>query len=290
MFVSDNLVSTVKRYFLERLKPFFSESEIYHMFRLSLRKRLKLSDADLILSDKIRLSESDLLFFRSIVYRLCACEPFQYIHGETYFYDLPILTDRRALIPRPETEELVHWILESHPNFYTNSPTFIDIGTGSGCIALALKKKVPSSIVYGFDNSAKALELAKENAHILQLNINFLLLDILNSSIDVVDRSVDLIVSNPPYISQDELQEMKPHVLDHEPHQALFVSNETPIIFYEKIAKQAKQKLKKNGMLYFEINIKFEKNIKNYLSKLGFNSIELKQDMQGKNRMLRASL
>jgi len=288
MFVSDNYVLTVKHYFSNSLCNYFSEREIRQMFLLSLKKRLNLSESDLILSDKLRLSESDLLFFRDIVKRLSNNEPFQYIHGETFFYSLSINTDSRALIPRPETEELVHWILQSEQHITNTKLTIIDIGTGSGCIALALKNNLPQSIIYGIDKAQETLELAKENAKKLNLEINFILSDVLTQTIDINDNSTDIIVSNPPYVLLNQQTEMKKHVLEHEPHKALFVYNENPIIFYEKIAQQATKKLKKNGRIYFEINDKFKKDIENYLFKLGFKNVETKKDMQGKDRMVRA--
>lgn len=284
MFVSDNSVKSAKHYFNDRLKEYFSGREIRMMFQLALQKRLNLTDSDLLLSDELRLSESDLLYFRSIVKRLLDNEPFQYIFGETEFYGLVLKTDNRALIPRPETEELVDWILKSHQNL----EAVVDVCSGSGCIALALKNNLSKATVSGIDVSAGALALSKENAQLNQLNVHFLQFDVLNDAFPFEDDTLDLIVSNPPYVLENEKAEMQKHVLDHEPHLALFVENDNPLIFYRKITSIAKEKLKVGGWLYFEINEQFGEEMSILLQEYGFVLIELSADLQGKNRMIRA--
>jgi len=289
VFVSTNSVGSVKRYFYKQLNGRFSEREIWQLFLSTLTKRLQLSDSQAILSDHLRLSESDLLFFRNVVKRLLANEPFQYIQGETLFYNLTIKTDPRALIPRPETEELVHWIVQSSAKELSSSKaTIIDIGTGSGCIALALKNALPNSSVWGIDKSANALQLAQENAQILQIDVHLCQSDILNESIEHYIDQADIIVSNPPYVLYSEKSDMQAHVLDHEPHAALFVPDHQALVFYEAIAQIAQRKLKENGWLYVEINERYAQQIAKLIEKYGFANSELRQDMQGKNRMIRA--
>jgi release factor glutamine methyltransferase len=231
------------------------------------------------------LSESDLLYVRSFVKRLQSNEPFQYILGETSFYNLTIQCDKRALIPRPETEELVSWIAE------TNSPAkILDICSGSGCIALALKSVFKNSLVFGLDISNDANELAKSNALKNKLDVTFELADALNSSHFFWNSvsEIDVIVSNPPYIAHYEKAEMSQNVLKYEPHLALFVEHESPIIFYERIAELAWLKLNKKGHVFFELNPLYSQQIQEIVSEIGFVNIELRKDLQGKTRMLKA--
>lgn len=284
MFVSDNSLNAVKQYFNERLNSIFSDRELKLMFQLSAEKRLNLSPSDLFLGTDIRLSESDLLFFRAVVKRLLAGEPFQYIHGDTEFYGLLLKTDARALIPRPETEELVDWILQDKsPNW----ESVVDVCTGSGCIALALKSKLPNTKVVGIDISDDALNLSKENAQFTNLPVEFRKVDALSDALLSEENSVDVIVSNPPYVMDKEKEQMKAHVLNFEPHLALFVANQTPFVFYDAIAKQAQQLLKVGGWLYFEINEQFGQEMINLMKGHGFKGVELKEDLQGKSRMIR---
>ena len=285
MFVSDNSLKSAKLYFNDRLKEVFSDRELKMMFQLSAQKRLNLTTSDLILASDIRLSESYLLYFRSIVKRLLAGEPFQYIYGSTEFYGLEILCDKRALIPRPETEELVEWILDSKTEDFS---VIVDVCTGTGCIALALKSKLKSTKVYGLDYSKEALDLANQNAKTLELEVEFEFGDALKGDSSLKDATVDLIVSNPPYVLESDKAQMKVHVLDFEPHMALFVADKDALIFYDAIAKTAKAKLKNGGWLYFEIHESFGQEMVELMENHGFVNVELKQDLQGRDRMIRA--
>lgn len=287
MFVSDNSVKSVNRYFKERLSELFSEREIRTMFQLCAEKRLNLSSSELLLSDSVRMSESDLLFFRSVVKRLLNNEPFQYIYGDTEFYGLQIKTDQRALIPRPETEELVDWIIKSQSEYFGDNSKLADICSGSGCIALALKSKLPKTEIIGLDISEEALNLSRENASLNNLNVHFNRLDILNEELPFENNSLDIVVSNPPYVTESEKSGMQEHVLLHEPHLALFVADDSPFIFYNRIAQQALEKLKKGGWLYFEINEKYGLEMVHLMEKTGYKNVDLKEDLQGKNRMIR---
>lgn len=284
MFVSDNSVKSVKKYFNERLNSTFSDREIRWMFQLVAQKRLGFSSADLLLADSEKMSESDLLFFRSVVKRLLSQEPFQYIYGETDFYNLTIKTDERALIPRPETEELVDWIVKSNDH---SNHQIVDICSGSGCITLALKNEIKTSNVSGLEISERAIELSTENAQLNNIDVSFLKNDILNDEFPFLDNSIDVIVSNPPYVLENEKIGMQGHVLEFEPHLALFVEDKTPLVFYEKITQIARDKLLNNGYIYFEINEKYGREMIQLLKEYDFVNIELKQDLQGKDRMIR---
>ena len=287
MFVIQNTAEAVKAYFSERLQSQYSEREIVFFYKESLKKRLKFTETELILQKEIRLSESDLLYFRSIVKRLQNQEPFQYIIGETVFYDLLIRCDERALIPRPETEELVDWIIQSVAK--TQILNVLDVCTGTGCIALALKNNLKSSTVSASDISLEAIALAKKNAMLLNLDINFLQDNALVNDSDIFEaNSLDVIVSNPPYIPMKDKDTMEKNVLDFEPHLALFVSDEAPLVFYKSIAEKAQNLLKSNGLLFFELHENYAIETKELVESLGFDEVEIKLDLQGKNRMLKA--
>jgi len=283
MFVIDNQLKTAKNYFSEQLKNLFTSTEINSMWKEIICLRLKWNPSDYILNTTFRLSESDLLFIRSYVHRLKKNEPFQYIHGTTTFFGLELICDKRALIPRPETEELVAWAVEFGPY-----KTIVDICTGSGCIALGLKSKFSESNVTGLDISTDALSLAKENSKLTNLDVEFIHADVLNINRDLLDQKWDCIISNPPYIPSNERESIAENVLNFEPEISLFVENENPIIFYEAIVKYAKSNLSENGFLFFEIHPDFSAKISDLLNLKGFINIELRKDLQGKNRMIKA--
>lgn len=214
--------------------------------------------------------------------------PVQYVLGKAHFAGLDLIVNEAVLIPRPETEELVHWVGESLPEIKTGTElSVLDIGTGSGCIAFALKDKFPGLSLTGLDISASALEIARLNAEALNLEVDFVQKNILDqdSWSDLPDQ--DVIVSNPPYIHLQEKEEMEPHVLDFEPHQALFVENQDVLIFYREIARFAAQKLRDGGQLFFEINASYATDMLDMLKKRPFASVELKRDMQGRERMIK---
>jgi len=210
--------------------------------------------------------------------------PIQYILGETEFYGLPFRVNDSVLIPRPETEELVDWIRSE--NNRNEALNILDIGTGSGCIAIALKHEFPNAAVEAFDISDKALETARSNAGLNKLDVEFSKVDILN----VADQSKkwDIIASNPPYIPELEKSEIEANVLEHEPHLALFVPDNDPLLFYRHIALFAKKQLNPNGKLYFEIHRDYGKECMELLASLGFSEIELRKDISGNNRMIRS--
>lgn len=283
MFVIDNQLKTAKNYFSEQLKNLFTSTEINSMWKEIICLLLKWNPSDYILNTSFRLSESDLLFIRSYVHRLQNNEPFQYIHGTTTFFGLELKCDKRALIPRPETEELVAWVIESGPH-----KTIADICSGSGCIALGLKSIFSESNVIGLDISMDALSLAQENSKLNNLNVEFIHADILNINDNLLNKKYDCIVSNPPYIPSNERETMAENVLNFEPEISLFVENDNPILFYEAIVKYAKSNLSENGILFFEIHPDFSAVISDLLKLKGFINIELRKDLQGKNRMIKA--
>lgn len=286
MFVSNNSLRSAKNYFDDRLQSHFSATELKSMWTQIICKRLNWSSSDLLLNQNERLSESDLLYVRRFVKGLLANEPFQYIIGETEFFGLAILCDTRALIPRPETEELVQWVIESskEPN------RMIDLCSGTGCISLALKSRFPNAHVQAIDFSSDALNLSEANAKNLQLEIEIIQENVLDFSHEFMNSEVnyDIVVSNPPYIPNKEKGTMSKHVIEHEPAMALFVDDSDPIIFYKEIIKFAEKKLHAGGLLFFELHELYGNEVMEYMQLFGFEEIEIRQDLQGKSRMMKA--
>ncbi len=224
-----------------------------------------------------------------ILSQLLAHKPVQYVLGKAHFYGLELMVNEAVLIPRPETEEVVHWILNDYVSQKTNNLNITDVCTGSGCIALALKHHFSNANVIGIDISKAALKLAVQNAKNLKLDVVFEEKDILYSN-DIAAQSVDVMVSNPPYIMETEMAFMQANVLEYEPHIALFVPNDKALIFYERIADMAIIGLKSGCSLYFEINEAKGNDMVQMLENKGFTQVELRQDMNGKDRMLKAVL
>jgi release factor glutamine methyltransferase len=233
------------------------------------------------------LSQQELARLERISVQLRAGEPVQYAVGVAHFYGLVLQVDRRVLIPRPETEELVHWILEDRQK--KDALKVLDIGAGSGCIALALKKNRPEWAVAALDVSAGALEVVRANAGRLNLSLDFLNLDILDEQNWTHLSTYDLIVSNPPYIPRREARLMPEQVRRFEPEEALFVDDEQPLIFYEKIARLGLEKLSSNGQAYVETNEYNAVEVVEIFRRAGYRDVTLRQDMQGKDRMVRSS-
>lgn len=286
MFVSDNTLSSVKKYFFDRLAAIFSPTELKSMWTRIICKRMNWTTSDMLLNQGERLSESDLLYVRGFVKGLLNYEPFQYLLGETEFYGLSISCDARALIPRPETEELVEWIIESSKD----PKRIIDVCSGTACISLALKSRYTNAHVQALDFSSDALKLGEINARKLKLDIEVIHEDALNFSDEFLSKEVkyDVIVSNPPYIPYNEKITMSKHVLEHEPEMALFVDDNDPIIFYKEIIKLADKKLMTGGLLFFELHESYGNEVKEFVQLFGFEEIEIRNDLQGKSRMLKA--
>lgn len=232
------------------------------------------------------LNKKDVETLSLGIQRLINGEPIQYIVGKAWFYDMEFKVNSSVLIPRPETEELVHWIIQDWKNKKVN---VLDIGTGSGCIPLALANNLDLAEVDAIDVSEEALQLAKLVGAELALDVNFRSINILDSEQREELGTYDVIVSNPPYIPNNERSEMNDRVLNYEPHLALFVDNEDPLIFYKEIIDFALSHLNTGGKLYFECNEFNAQKVKTMLVAHGFEDIELRLDLQGKNRMIRAS-
>lgn len=242
------------------------------------------SRADLLLRENELLTSEETDFLDDAIARLKQHEPIQYILGRTEFLGLPFKVDRRVLIPRPETEELVLWILDEGLN---ETIDLLDIGTGSGCIPITLKKHWSNARVETWDISEDALELAASNARLNDVEVQF---SCKNALTEIPPpQSLDIIVSNPPYVTDKEKTLMADNVLDFEPHSALFVANDKPLLFYDAIALLATHALRNGGRLYFEINEAYGTETVDMLNRLGFSDIELRKDLFGKNRMIRAT-
>jgi release factor glutamine methyltransferase len=231
-----------------------------------------------------------MLAIQQALVRLKEAEPLQYILGEAWFYNLPFYVNSHVLIPRPETEELVHTIIQANSANTLHSNTqlsILDIGTGSGCIPIALKKNLDQATVYGMDISADVLSTANQNAKRNGVEITFLRGDILNmKASQIVDLQYDIIVSNPPYITEAEKEHMHTNVLSYEPHLALFVTNNDPLQFYKAIADYASTHLVHQGRLYVEINAGYALDVKYCFEQYGFTDVIIATDMQGKERFV----
>ena len=272
-----NILANILPFFLKEIDN-FSRREIISFAYLSIEKILGFSKSDCILNSNYILSDENIISFEKIIVDIKKNIPIQYILGETYFYNLKFNVNSSTLIPRPETEELVRYIL-SH-----NFSSVLDIGTGSGCIAISIAKNSNASID-AIDNSKDALVIAKSNAILNSVDVNFMFNDVFEFS---VTKKYDLIVSNPPYVLNSEKKYMHQNVIDYEPHNALFVEDSNPLIFYEKIALIASKNLNSNGLLFFEINENFGDKIIDLLSKLNFVDIELKKDINGRDRIIKS--
>ena len=269
------------------LKGEYSESEIHVLGMLILEKLTGFSRIWLLIHKELKLNDEQNIIASQYLERLKNHEPIQYILGETEFYGLKFKVNPSVLIPRPETEELVEWVKPPHPpkgGFLSGTPTLLDVGTGSGCIAVALKKKFPSANVSAMDISPEALALAKENAALNEVNIEFIQDDILHPA--ATDRKWDVIVSNPPYIPASEQRYLHKNVTDFEPHLALFVQDNDPLIFYRKIAEFALSHLTAGGRLYVEIHQSLGRLCCQLLESMGFQSVVLRKDLSGNDRMI----
>lgn len=291
---------TIKNYkdiFKSELQSIYDDQEIDSFFFIVLAKLHNLKRIDLALNPETVMDGMHLKQWKNIVSDLKSQKPIQYILGETEFFGLPFEVNENTLIPRPETEELVQWIIsdEGKGKREKGRVTLLDIGTGSGCIAISLAKNIANSDVFAIDVSEKALATAKKNAELNNVTVSFIEADILSLndfqtnplSLIAYPSSFDIIVSNPPYVRLLEKAEIKPNVLEYEPHLALFVEDEDALLFYRKIAQLASKNLNPNGKLYFEINQYLGKETVQLLENLGFKNVELKKDIYGNDRMIR---
>ncbi|ASS49249.1 MAG: protein-(glutamine-N5) methyltransferase, release factor-specific [Candidatus Fluviicola riflensis] len=269
----------------QTLNNLYPEREINNLFRFALEDLFELGYSEQMMQRTVEQSDEFCTKLENVLQRLKTGEPLQYITGFTYFDNLKLSVSPAVLIPRPETEELVAWVSETlEPGF---NETIIDWCTGSGCIALALKQRFPESKVIGFDWSAEALEVAQRNAEALKLPATFELRDALAA--DDSGEKVAVIISNPPYIPQDEQELIRSNVRNFEPHIALFVPDESALLFYEAITQKAIRQLNPGGWLFFELHEDFAEETKQMVENTGgFSMVEIRNDLQGKARMLRA--
>lgn len=281
--INDNSLFSLKQYFFEKLVGIYDEREISSFFFLGLTHYLKRSRLDYLQDPKATVSESDILRMRHLAKELRTERPIQHVFGETEFMGLPIYVNEHVLIPRPETEEIVADIF----NKVKKASNIVDLCTGSGCIALALKDHFTKAQVMGVDFSQDALKTAQKNASRNDLDVQFIYGDVLADELEI--PNCDLLIANPPYVMEKEKAEMAKNVLDHEPHLALFVSDEDPLVFYRAIIKKAVEKLEVNGWIFMEINEKFGVEISNLMRNAGLSkNLTLNLDLNGKDRWISA--
>lgn len=268
------------------LTPLYGEGEAKAIARMVYEVRYGLTFTDLCIGKDTQLSADDQAELEEIAQRLERHEPIQYVLGKAEFMGKWYDVEPGVLIPRPETEELVRWIvLKETP------ATVLDIGTGSGCIAITLAAMYPKATVTAWDISEKALEVARANAIRLKVNVSFQQVDILSESplpLEGDGGGFSIIVSNPPYICNKEREAMEQNVLDYEPHTALFVPDDDPLLFYRAIAEYGNKALKSDGWLYFEINPLYAEPLRELLSTMSYHDLEIKNDQYGKQRFIRA--
>ena len=289
MKIASNKIKDIIRFFRDELKDSYEYDELESIIAYCFEYYFKLNRAELFSRTDETVSESELLKFNFAIKELKNQKPIQYILGEADFYRLKFKVNEHVLIPRPETEELVHLIIKDNE---LDSPIILDIGTGSGCIPVALKKNIPSAKISAMDISNEALEVAKYNAKHNGVEVEFVLDSILHliSHISHLTSHFDIIVSNPPYICVSEKANMNKNVLDYEPHLALFVENDDPLLFYKAISDFAIKNLNKNGKIYFEINQSLASETKNLLENKGFKNVELIKDLSNNYRILRGNI
>lgn len=281
------IMMTIKEYrsiFISALSPVYDSIEAENIFYLILEEFRKLKRVDIALQPELSFSGDEVSNWATVLDKLKSDIPIQYVLGKAHFYGLQFDVSPDVLIPRPETEELVQWILADSE--FSANKNILDIGTGSGCIAISIAKNLRDSAVSAIDVSEKAIAIAEENAANNKVSVMFINCDILKA--DRLPQTYDLIVSNPPYVRHLEKHEIKKNVLDNEPHLALFVSDEDALVFYRKIATLAFDYLSLDGSLYFEINQYLGDETVNLLRNLGFKSVELRKDIYGNDRMIRA--
>lgn len=280
----------IQNIFHKKLDALYSIEEVNSFFYMLAESYCHISRIKFALEPDLIIDKSEQESFFYALDDLKKEIPIQYVLGETEFYGLRFKLNMQVLIPRPETEELVDWILLKVQNSKKEHLNILDVGTGSGCIAISLAKSIPNATIYALDISKEALQIAKENAKINNVDINFIETDVLNlnaTSLIVKNLKFDVIVSNPPYVREQEKLLMKANVLNNEPHLALFVTDDNPLQFYKAITTLATYNLKTKGTLFFEINEYLGNDMIHLLKEHNFSDIELKQDLFKKDRMIK---
>ena len=279
------ILKEYRSYFTEALTALYPQTEIDTFFFLLMEEYLNFERVDIVLKSHFKIPSETLILFKNALEKLKEEKPIQYILGKTAFYGFPFLVDKNTLIPRPETEELVAWIIQEADK--TKPLQILDIGTGTGCIPISLAKELPNASLFAIDVSKEALKRAQQNAVLNKVTVHFVEKDILKT--EKLPQQFDIIVSNPPYVRELEKVDIKNNVLENEPHLALFVADDDPLIFYSKIADLAKNHLTKKGLLYFEINQYLAKETVKMLRQKGFRNIDLKKDLFGNDRMIKCT-
>jgi len=280
------LIKQYREQFVQKLSSLYDMMEAESFFYLILENRHQMKRIDLAISPELTFSIEEIKKWDAILDQLLLEIPIQYILGTAHFYGLEFDVNENVLIPRPETEELVDWIISDCRSDKKSNIKVLDIGTGSGCIAVSLAKNLSEAQISGIDISEKALATANKNALNNGVVINFNQKNILETTI--LEQQFDIIVSNPPYVRHLEKSEIKKNVLDNEPHLALFVADHDALVFYRKIAGLAQQNLVENGRLYFEINQYLGKEMMALLEEMNFQNITLRKDIYGNDRMIKA--
>ena len=275
-----NAENTYRQY-SQKLSDAYPTQEAKSLVFILLSEGFGISRTDLMMRREVEIDQERL---EGWIDRLVQEEPIQHILGKAWFAGLELKVTPDTLIPRPETEELVAWIASKER--HRQQPIIVDIGTGSGCIPLALKRRMPQAMAHGLDISDKALAIAWENQQSTGLEAHFYQTDVLAQPLPI--DQVDVLVSNPPYVRPSEKSLMSQNVLGHEPHSALFIPEEDPLLFYRRIAALGKSHLVPGGALYFEINEAYGEQALTLLHELGYVATELRKDLQGKDRMVRA--
>jgi len=273
-----------------QLAEIYDEDEAKAIARMVYEVRYGLTLSDIYLGKDTQLSAACQTELEEIAKRLLQGEPIQYVLGQADFCGRTFMVNEHVLIPRPETEELCQWIKSTQKGRFFLC-TLLDIGTGSGCIAITLAAEMPQSEVTAWDISADALAVARENARRHNVHVSFEQVDALHLTSDICHQTsvvFDIIVSNPPYICNKERETMEANVLEHEPHTALFVPDDDPLLFYRAIAQYGQTALKEGGWLYFEINPLYAESLRDMLNMMSYHDIEIKTDAYGKQRMIRA--
>ena len=280
--------SDLKQLFLNRLSVLYSPNEAESILFFYLYYKLEMEKYQWTLRREEQLSEVCMQTITADLDRLASGFPVQYLVGKCEFFNCELSLNGKVLIPRPETEELVVEVVNRFQN--RSAQRVLDVGTGSGAIALALKRYLPQAEVWATDFSENALECARENAENLKLDVNFLHHDILNDTIDSLPQDLDILISNPPYIPISEKENLHRNVKDYEPDSALFVPDSTPLIFYKKIAQVGIELLKPTGVLLFETYHLFQNQMVEMLQSLGYKQVVITKDLQGKSRFVEASM
>ena len=290
-----------ERYIKDQLREIYDEQEAVNIADLAIEHTTGFRKTERVSKKEQELPSSQIEQLKKDLQRLQQHEPIQYIMNKTWFYGMELYVDKNVLIPRPETEELVQWIVDdvkssgkdvfirrSMEGDETTQLKILDVGTGSGCIALALKKTMPKAEVWGSDVSEEALNVARRNGSALDIRVDFQGLNFLDAAQQKLLPTVDIIVSNPPYVPLKDKKQMHANVVNYEPHIALFVPDNDPLIFYKALAEFGNKRLYNNGNIYMEIHEEIASDVVNLFKQNGYSDVELKKDMQAKDRMIKA--